>query len=179
MLKKNHRKKITAVHKANIMKMVDGLFLDCCREVAKSYPDIKYEEMIVDNTCMQLTKNPNRFDVMLMPNLYGNIVSNVLCGLIGGPGLISGANYGTDCSIFEPGTRHVGLDLAGRNVANPTGIILTSCMMLRHLELVDYADQIEKALRKVAYEKKAVTADQSGTASTTDFTEAVINELIN
>uniref|UniRef100_A0A8D0HSH7 Isocitrate dehydrogenase [NAD] subunit, mitochondrial n=1 Tax=Sphenodon punctatus TaxID=8508 RepID=A0A8D0HSH7_SPHPU len=128
------RKKVTAVHKANIMKLGDGLFLQCCKEVAAGYPDIAFDSMIVDNTTMQLLPPPPQFDVMVMPNLYGNIVNNVCAGLVGGPGLVPGANYGRDYAVFETATRNTGKSIANKNVANPTAMLLASCMMLDHLK---------------------------------------------
>uniref|UniRef100_A0A8C8JZI7 Isocitrate dehydrogenase [NAD] subunit, mitochondrial n=1 Tax=Oncorhynchus tshawytscha TaxID=74940 RepID=A0A8C8JZI7_ONCTS len=128
------RKRVTAVHKANIMKLGDGLFLQCCREVAAGYPDIAFDAMIVDNTTMQLVSKPQQFDVMVMPNLYGNVVSNVCAGLVGGPGLVPGANYGRDYAVFETATRNTGKSIADRNIANPTAMLLASCMMLDHLK---------------------------------------------
>uniref|UniRef100_A0A4W5KWU2 Isocitrate dehydrogenase [NAD] subunit, mitochondrial n=1 Tax=Hucho hucho TaxID=62062 RepID=A0A4W5KWU2_9TELE len=128
------RKRVTAVHKANIMKLGDGLFLQCCREVAAGYPDIAFGAMIVDNTTMQLVSKPQQFDVMVMPNLYGNVVSNVCAGLVGGPGLVPGANYGRDYAVFETATRNTGKSIADRNIANPTAMLLASCMMLDHLK---------------------------------------------
>ncbi|XP_025069507.1 isocitrate dehydrogenase [NAD] subunit gamma, mitochondrial [Alligator sinensis] len=128
------RRKVTAVHKANIMKLGDGLFLQCCREVAAAYPNIAFESMIVDNTTMQLVSRPQQFDVMVMPNLYGNIVNNVCAGLVGGPGLVPGANYGRDYAVFETATRNTGKSIAHKNVANPTATLLASCMMLDHLK---------------------------------------------
>uniref|UniRef100_A0A8C5BY33 Isocitrate dehydrogenase [NAD] subunit, mitochondrial n=1 Tax=Gadus morhua TaxID=8049 RepID=A0A8C5BY33_GADMO len=128
------RRRVTAVHKANIMKLGDGLFLQCCREVASGYPDLQFDAMIVDNTTMQLVSNPEQFDVMVMPNLYGNVVSNVCAGLVGGPGLVPGANYGKDYAVFETATRNTGKSIAGRNIANPTAMLLASCMMLDHLK---------------------------------------------
>uniref|UniRef100_G3P1P4 Isocitrate dehydrogenase [NAD] subunit, mitochondrial n=1 Tax=Gasterosteus aculeatus aculeatus TaxID=481459 RepID=G3P1P4_GASAC len=127
------RKRVTAVHKANIMKLGDGLFLQCCREVASDYPDLTFDSMIVDNTTMQLVSKPQQFDVMVMPNLYGNVVSNVCAGLVGGPGLVPGANYGRDYAVFETATRNTGKSIAGKNIANPTAMLLASCMMLDHL----------------------------------------------
>ena len=127
------RNKVTAVHKANIMKQGDGLFLECCREVAKKYPNIKFETMIVDNTCMQLVSKPQQFDVMVMPNLYGNIVANVCAGLVGGAGIVAGANYGKNCALFECGTRKSGKDMAGKNIANPSGILFAAANMLKYI----------------------------------------------
>ncbi|PNJ09385.1 IDH3G isoform 4, partial [Pongo abelii] len=140
------RKKVTAVHKANIMKLGDGLFLQCCREVAAHYPQITFENMIVDNTTMQLVSRPQQFDVMVMPNLYGNIVNNVCAGLVGGPGLVAGANYGHVYAVFETATRNTGKSIANKNIANPTATLLASCMMLDHLKLHSYATSIRKAV---------------------------------
>ncbi|MGH0183367.1 UNVERIFIED_CONTAM: hypothetical protein FKN15_011804 [Acipenser sinensis] len=128
------RKRVTAVHKANIMKLGDGLFLQCCKEVASGYPDIAFDSMIVDNTTMQLVSKPQQFDVMVMPNLYGNVVSNVCAGLVGGPGLVPGANLGRDYAVFETATRNTGKSIANKNTANPTAMLLASCMMLDHLQ---------------------------------------------
>lgn len=164
----NKRRKVTAVHKANIMPLTDGLFLDSCRELAKMYPMIEYEEIIVDNCVMQLVSKPQQFDVLVTPNFYGSLISNgetmtvpsrppmllhmtqsafaaVVAGLTGGPGLAPGANVGTVGAMFEQGARHVGLDIAGKDRANPTGIMLAAAMMLRHLTLPDYAHAIEDA----------------------------------
>uniref|UniRef100_A0A8B9LNF0 Isocitrate dehydrogenase [NAD] subunit, mitochondrial n=1 Tax=Astyanax mexicanus TaxID=7994 RepID=A0A8B9LNF0_ASTMX len=127
------RRRVTAVHKANIMKLGDGLFLQCCKEVAAGYPDIAFDNMIVDNTTMQLVSKPQQFDVMVMPNLYGNVVSNVCAGLVGGPGLVPGANYGKNYAVFETATRNTGKSIANKNVANPTATLLASCLMLDHL----------------------------------------------
>mmetsp|Transcript_25266 Transcript_25266/g.43627 ORF Transcript_25266/g.43627 Transcript_25266/m.43627 type:complete len:384 (+) Transcript_25266:27-1178(+) len=173
----NNRKRVTAVHKANIMKLCDGLFLKCCHEVSKKYPQIQYDEMIVDNTCMQLVSRPQQFDVMVMPNLYGNVISNIGAGLIGGPGLTPGGNVGYDVAIFEQGARHAGLDIAGKGIANPTGLVLSSVMMLRHLRLPSFADRIERAVLTVVNDGKARTPDVGGDAGTADFTDAVIAHL--
>uniref|UniRef100_A0A672IST3 Isopropylmalate dehydrogenase-like domain-containing protein n=1 Tax=Salarias fasciatus TaxID=181472 RepID=A0A672IST3_SALFA len=127
-------------------KLGDGLFLQCCKEVASGYPDITFDSMIVDNTTMQLVSKPQQFDVMVMPNLYGNVVSNVCAGLVGGPGLVPGANYGRDYAVFETATRNTGKSIAGKNIANPTAVLLASCMMLDHLQLNDYATLIRNAV---------------------------------
>lgn len=179
----NNRKKVTAVHKANIMKSADGLFLDCCAQVAKSYPFIEFETMIVDNTCMQMTSRPQQFDVMLLPNLYGNIVTNIATGLVGGPGLFPGANIGLSGAIFEQGSRHSARSLAGQQLANPTATVLGGVLMLRYLKQEKYADAIEAAVMKVFRETDLRTRDivpdaSSGVAiSTDDFTKAVIDHL--
>ncbi|KAI3639129.1 hypothetical protein MIR68_002659 [Amoeboaphelidium protococcarum] len=176
---KNGRKKVTCVHKANIMKLADGLFLNTCRDVAKLYENsgVQFEEVIVDNCAMQLVAKPQQFDVMVMPNLYGSIVSNVGAALVGGVGLVPGANVGRDYAVFEPGCRHVGKDIQGRNLANPTSMILSSVMMLRHLGLEVEAERISSAVMKVLSQGKALTADLGGQASTTDFTKSVIESL--
>jgi len=171
------RKKVTAVHKANIMKICDGLFLESCREVAQKYPFIEYEEMIIDNTCMQLVKNPWRFDVMVMPNLYGTIVSNTVAGVCGGPGMTCGANIGDKYTIFEQGTRHSGIDIAGKNIANPTALILSSIMMLKHLGLPKFATNIERALDKTYRDGKVRTPDIGGNNTLDQFVDEVINNL--
>uniref|UniRef100_H3AHE6 Isopropylmalate dehydrogenase-like domain-containing protein n=2 Tax=Latimeria chalumnae TaxID=7897 RepID=H3AHE6_LATCH len=175
--RKHGRKKVTAVHKANIMKLGDGLFLDCCKKVASDYPDIAYEQMIVDNTAMQLVDDPAQFDVMVMPNLYGNIVNNICTGLVGGPGLVPGANYGHKYSLFEAGARHSGKSIANRNLANPTAMLLASCLMLDHLELKEYAWLIRNAAIKSIGDLKIQTVDLGGSASTTDVIHSVLNQI--
>jgi isocitrate dehydrogenase (NAD+) len=172
------RKKVTAVHKANIQKLTDGLFLECCRKVAQQYSgEIAYEEMIVDNTAMQLVQNPSQFDVVLTPNLYGNIVGNTGAGLVGGPGMLAGANFGPRVAMFEPGARHVAKDIAGENKANPTAMILAAAMMLRHLGFTTHAERVEKAVFKTYSTQYLRTYDLGGTASTTEFTKAIIHNL--
>lgn len=141
--RKNGRKKVTAVHKANIQKLTDGLFLQTAREVAREYPEIHFEEMIVDNCSMQLVMNPGQFDVMLTPNLYGNIVTNIAVGLVGGPGIVPGMNQGHRVAMFEPGARHTGSDIAGQNKANPTAMILAATKMLRYIDQEEHAARIE------------------------------------
>ncbi|KAL1250026.1 hypothetical protein QQF64_021031 [Cirrhinus molitorella] len=153
------RRRVTAVHKANIMKLADGLFLQCCKEVASGYPDIEFDSMIVDNTTMQLVSKPHQFDVMVMPNLYGNVVSNVCAGLVGGPGLVPGANYGRDYAVFETATRNTGKSIANRNIANPTAMLLASCLMLDHLKLHDYANMIRGAILTTMNETRLHTID--------------------
>ncbi|CAG8454850.1 15989_t:CDS:2 [Acaulospora morrowiae] len=176
---KNNRKKVTCVHKANIMKLGDGLFLNTCREVAKEYESsgIEFNDMIVDNCSMQLVSRPQQFDVMVMPNLYGNIVSNVGAALVGGPGIIPGANIGRNYALFEPGCRHVGMDIKGRNVANPTALILSGVLMLRHLGLDDYASRINNAVKRTIQSGSVKTPDMGGTSTTTNFTLSVISNL--
>ncbi|KAJ1951983.1 isocitrate dehydrogenase (NAD(+)) idh1 [Dispira parvispora] len=176
---RNNRKKVTCVHKANIMKLGDGLFLNTCRRVAEEYKSsgIEFNDMIVDNCAMQLVSKPQQFDVMVMPNLYGNIVSNIGAALVGGPGIIPGCNIGREYAIFEPGCRHVGKDIQGHNTANPTSLILSSVMMLRHLNLHDHAGLIYNAVLKTIHEGTVRTPDMGGNNSTTEFTKAVIANL--
>eukprot|EP01104_Vermistella_antarctica_P020254 TRINITY_DN85_c0_g1_i1.p1 TRINITY_DN85_c0_g1~~TRINITY_DN85_c0_g1_i1.p1 ORF type:complete len:384 (-),score=99.42 TRINITY_DN85_c0_g1_i1:150-1268(-) len=174
----NKRKNVACIHKANIMKMSDGCFLEACRDVAKEYPDIGFRDVIVDNTCMQLTMNPQQFDVLVTPNLYGSIVGNVGTALVGGPGLVAGANFGEHGhAFFEPGARHVGMDIAGKNVANPTAMLKSSIMMLKHMKLEFYAAKIDAALTEVLSSGAVRTRDIGGTASTKEFTKAVIDAL--
>ncbi|KAI9317303.1 isocitrate dehydrogenase, NAD-dependent [Dichotomocladium elegans] len=176
---KNNRKKVTAVHKANIMKLADGLFLRTCRDVAEEYKHhgITFNDMIVDNTAMQLVSRPSQFDVMVMPNLYGNIVSNVGAGLIGGPGLIPGCNIGREYAMFEPGCRHVGLDIQNKNSANPTAMLLSSVMLLRHLNEDEVANRISSAVYETITSNTARTVDMGGNSTTKEFTAAVISKL--
>jgi len=171
------RKKVTCVHKANIMKMVDGLFLEIARETAKKYPTIQFEEMIVDNTCMQLTKTPQQFDVMLMPNLYGSIISSLGAGLVGGAGVTAGTSFGPKYRMFEPGTRKSGTNLTGRNVANPTGLILASINMLRSANLPYFGELIKDSLVSVYTEGKYLTEDVGGKATSSEFTQRLIDEI--
>lgn len=169
------RKSVACVHKANIMKLTDGLFLRTCEEVSKQYPNIKFKSLIVDNAMMQLVSNPQQFDVLVMPNLYGNIAHNLGAGLIGGAGMCPGAGYSADCVIFEPTARHIFADGVGKNIANPTAILLCAVKMLRHVNLVEYADELSNAIYRVLKEGKVRTKDIGGTATTTEFTKAIIN----
>lgn len=173
---KNNRKLVTAVSKANICKLSDGLFLECAREVAKKYPQIEYKEILVDNLCMQLVQKPEQFDVLVLPNLYGDIVSDLCAGLIGGLGVAQGANIGLDAAVFEP-VHGSAPDIKGQNKANPTALLLSAIEMLKYIEQRAVAEKIEKALYKTLKEQKVVTADLGGTATTTDFTKEVINNL--
>ena len=167
------RKKVSAVHKANIMKLSDGLFLDCFRKVSREFPDIQGEEVIVDALCMQLVRWPEKFDVMVMENLYGDIVSDLCAGLVGGLGLVPGANIGLKTAVFEA-VHGTAPDIAGNGLANPTALLLSAVMMLDHLKLTEHARRIEHALMKVYAEGKVRTGDLGGTAKTADFTKAVI-----
>ncbi|CAH8821427.1 unnamed protein product [Trichobilharzia szidati] len=171
---RNKRRKVTVVHKANIMKLSDGLFLETCQNIARMYPHIQFNSMIIDNCCMQLVSNPQQFDVMVMPNLYGNIVDNLAAGLVGGAGVVPGVCYSHEVAVFEPGTRHSFSWASGKNIANPTAILLASSNLLRHINLESYANKIESAVLKVLKAKKALTSDVGGNSSTTEFTEDVI-----
>ena len=172
---KNNRKEVCVVTKANIMKLSDGVFLECFRKVAKDYPQIKTREILVDNLCMQLVQNPEQFDVLVLPNLYGDIVSDLCAGLIGGLGVAQGANIGYDCAVFEP-VHGSAPDIKGQNKANPTALLLSAIEMLRYIGETLYAEKIEKALFKTLKEGDC-TVDLGGTLSTTDFADAVIRNL--
>jgi isocitrate dehydrogenase (NAD+) len=174
--RREKRKRVHAIHKANIMKMSDGLFLRCCREVAKEYPEITYGEHIIDNTCMQLVMNPYQYDVMVMENLYGDIISDLCAAFVGGLGLVPGANIGTDCAIFEA-VHGSAPDIAGKNLANPTAVLQSAILMLRHLDEIEAADRVHAALEKTYKEKLHVTRDVGGAASTSQFADAVIANM--
>lgn len=170
------RKKVTAVTKANICKLTDGLFLNCCREIKEQYPNIEYNEILVDNACMQLVQKPEQFDVMVLPNLYGDIVSDLCAGLIGGLGVAQGANIGKDYAVFEP-VHGSAPNIKGQNKANPTALLLSAIEMLKYIDENEYAEKIDNALRKTLKEGKIVTADLGGTASTTEFRDEIIKNL--
>jgi isocitrate dehydrogenase (NAD+) len=171
--RREKRKKIFAIHKANIMKMTDGLFLRCARNVAKEYPEITYGEHIVDNTCMQLVMNPYQYDVLLLENLYGDIISDLCAAFVGGLGLVPGANLGHTHAIFEA-VHGSAPDIAGKNVANPTALLQSAILMLRHIGERDAATRLHEALESVYRRKQPLTRDVGGTASTTEFADAVI-----
>jgi isocitrate dehydrogenase (NAD+) len=170
------RKRITAIHKANIMKMSDGLFLNCFREVARDYPEIEADDMIVDNACMQMVMNPNQFDVLLLENLYGDIMSDLGAGLVGGLGIVPGANIGEEIAVFEA-VHGSAPNIAGRGIANPTALIQTAVLMLKHIGEREAADKIQNALEKILAEGQALTRDLGGDATTIEFTEAIIHAL--
>ena len=170
------RKKVTAVHKANIMKLSDGLFLRCFREVAEDYPEIKADDLIVDNTCMQLVINPTQFDVLLLENLYGDIVSDLCAGLIGGLGVAPGANIGEEIAVFEA-VHGAAPTIAGRGIANPTALLLSAVLMLKHLNERERAVRVQTALEKVLADGKVLTRDLGGQATTLQFTDAIIRAL--
>ncbi len=170
------RKRITAVHKANILKLSDGLFLRCCREVAQSYPKIRYDEMIVDNAAMQLVMRPETFDVLLTPNLYGDILSDLAAGLVGGLGILPGANLGENCAIFEA-VHGSAPDIAGKGVANPTALMRSAVLLLNHIGENAAAERLNKAIHDVYADGKSLTRDVGGSASTSQFTDAVIRRM--
>jgi isocitrate dehydrogenase (NAD+) len=174
--RRENRKKVTAIHKANIMKLSDGLFLDCFRKVATEYPEIAADDKIVDNACMQLVMRPQQFDVLLLENLYGDIISDLAAGLVGGLGVVPGANIGELGSVFEA-VHGSAPDIAGKNIANPTALLQTGVMMLRHLGEREAADLIERAMIHTLANKKVRTRDLGGTASTTEYTEAIVASM--
>ncbi|KAJ8668430.1 hypothetical protein QAD02_010093 [Eretmocerus hayati] len=174
--RRNNRKKVTTVHKANIMKLSDGLFLETSRRVAKDYPDITLNDMIIDNTCMQLVANPHQFDIMLTTNLYGAIVSNVICGLLGGAGLLSGKNYGDHYTVFETATRNTGASIAGKNIANPIAMLNASVDMLRHLGHKQHAIIIQEAINKTI-SSGVLTKDLGGAATSREVVDNILNRI--
>ena len=174
--RKNGRKKIHTIHKANIMKMSDGLFLRCSRAVAKEYPEISYAEHIVDSTCMQLVMNPYQYDILLLENLYGDIVSDLCAGLVGGLGLVPGANFGHECAIFEA-VHGSAPDIAGKNLANPTALLRSALLMLRHIGEPEAALRIRNGLERVYRHREKLTHDVGGQAGTSEFADAVIQEM--
>jgi isocitrate dehydrogenase (NAD+) len=174
--KKHGRKKVTSIHKANIMKLSDGLFIECVRRAAREYIDIKYEERIVDAACMQLVMHPEQFDVLVLPNLYGDIVSDLCAGLVGGLGVVGAANLGSEIGVFEA-VHGSAPDIAGKHLANPTALLLSAVMMLRHIDEGAVADRIMQALGAVLSAKTTRTRDLGGTASTLEFADAVSKAL--
>lgn len=172
----NGRKKVTGVHKANIMKLSDGLFLECCRRAARDYPEIEYTEMIVDNCCMQLVTKPQQFDVMVMENLYGDIISDLVSGLVGGLGVTGSANIGADAVVYEA-VHGSAPDIAGKGLANPTAVLFSSVMMLRDLGEAEAANRIENAVFAVFTEHKYITRDLGGTATTNEYVKAVLGAM--
>ena len=174
--RREKRRKIHAIHKANIMKLGDGLFLRCCREVARDYPDIEYKEMIVDNAAMQLVMRPEIFDALLMPNLYGDIVSDLVAGLVGGLGIVPGANFGERHAVFEA-VHGSAPDIAGKGIANPTALMQSAALMLVHIGEGEAARRLQSSIEWVYAEGRHLTPDVGGSASTAEFTEAVIRGL--
>lgn len=175
--RKYNRKKVTAVHKANIMKLSDGLFLKCCHEIAQEYPEIKFNNMIIDNCSMQLVSNPNQFDVLLLPNLYGNILNNIACGLVGGPGITSGRNFGKEYALFETGTRNTGKRIAGKNIANPVAMLNAGADMLEYLGLNKHCNILRNAIDKTINVDQIHTPDLGGNASTQEVVGNILKEI--
>ncbi len=176
LARRDGHRKVTAIHKANIMKLSDGLFLECCRRVARDYPEMTYEELIVDNACMQLVRDPTRFDVLLMANLYGDIISDLGAGLVGGLGVVPGANIGEECAVFEA-VHGSAPDIAGKGIANPLAITMSGGMMLRHLGEEKAALALDEAVRAILKAGKTITRDLGGSASTRDMADAIIDQL--
>src|SRR4051812_26393251 len=174
--RKNQRKKIHAIHKANIMKLSDGLFLRCCRDVAKEFPEITYGEHIVDNTCMQLVMNPYQYDVLVMENLYGDIISDLCAAFVGGLGFVPSANLGDNCAIFEA-VHGSAPDIAGKNMANPTALLRSSLLMLKHLGEHEAEAKISRALDNVYRTREKLTKDVGGQAGTSQFADSIIEEM--
>lgn len=174
--KKNNKKKVAVVHKANIMKLTDGMFLDCARAVSESFPDIELQEVIVDNMCMQLVMNPSKYEVIVTTNLYGDILSDLCAGLVGGLGLVPGANIGKDMAIFEA-VHGSAPDIAGKNLANPTAVILSGAMMLNYLGEIERSNAIVNAVHKTIKEGKHTTKDLEGSSSTVEMTQEIIKNL--
>lgn len=174
--RQTNRRHVTAVHKANIMKLGDGLFLDSVRKTAMDYPDVKYQERIVDAVSMQLVMFPERFNILVMPNLYGDIISDLCAGLVGGLGVVPGANLGTDNAVFEA-VHGSAPDIADQGIANPTALLLSALMMLRHIDEHEAADRITAAMGRVLERGDVRTRDLGGTSSTREYTDAICSEL--
>src|SRR6185369_5919949 len=174
---KKGRKKVTAVHKANIIKTASGLFLNVAREIAKEYPQIEFNEMIVDNACMQLVMKPEQFDVIVTTNLFGDILSDLCAGLVGGLGLAPGANIGAEAAIFEA-VHGSAPDIAGKGVANPCALLLAACQMLDHLGMVDEARRVRVAISETVTARDRVTPDLGGSGSTESFADALIERVV-
>lgn len=173
---KNGRKTVTAVHKAGVMKLGDGLFLDVCKEVARDYPDLNFEEMQVDTICMQLAMHPEEIDVMVMPNLYGDIVSDLCAGLVGGLGLTPSGNIGEEAAVFEA-VHGTAPDISGKNKANPTALLLSACMMLEHMGLTEHGKRIRDATFYTLKNRENLTQDLKGSATCTQYTDTIIKNL--
>jgi isocitrate dehydrogenase (NAD+) len=174
--RRESRHKVTAIHKANIMKQSDGLFLKCCRETATQFPEVQYNELIVDNACMQLVMRPEQFDLLVMPNLYGDILSDLAAGLVGGLGIVPGANIGDHHAVFEA-VHGTAPDIAGKGLANPTALMQSAVLMLAHLGERDASARLQNAIHEVYAEARHLTGDVGGQASTSEFTDAVIRKL--
>ena len=176
LAQRQRRRKVTAVHKANIMKTTSGLFLKVARDVAREYPDIVFNEMIVDNTCMQLVMNPQQFDVIVTTNLFGDIISDLCAGLVGGLGLAPGANIGADAAIFEA-VHGSAPDIAGKGIANPCALLLGAAQMLSHLGLENEAKRVRESIRSTMQARDRLTPDLGGSGTTTSFTDALIERV--
>jgi isocitrate dehydrogenase (NAD+) len=174
--RRHGRKRVTAIHKANIMKQSDGLFLESARRVAREHPDVAYDERIVDSTCMHLVMNPSQFDVLLLPNLYGDIISDLCAGLVGGLGVVGAANLGLDAAVFEA-VHGSAPDIAGKQLANPTALLLSAVLMLGHLDELGAAERVMQGLTAVLVEGRVRTRDLGGTASTSEFADAVCRSI--
>ncbi|XP_025835609.1 probable isocitrate dehydrogenase [NAD] subunit alpha, mitochondrial isoform X2 [Agrilus planipennis] len=174
--KENNRRKLTAVHKANIMRMSDGLFLRCCREMAEKYPDVKFEEKYLDTVCLNMVQDPSLYDVLVMPNLYGDILSDMCAGLVGGLGLTPSGNIGINGALFES-VHGTAPDIAGQDKANPTALLLSAVMMLKYMGLNDHAQKIEHACYDTIKEAKYLTGDLGGKAKCSEFTDAICGKL--
>jgi len=174
--RKENRKKVTAIHKANIMKLSDGLFLKCCRQTAAQFSEIEYTELIVDNACMQLVVRPQTFDVLVLPNLYGDIVSDLAAGLVGGLGIVPGANIGACHAVFEA-VHGTAPDIAGKGMANPTALMQSAALMLAHVGERDAARRLKRAITGVYADGKHLTGDVGGRAGTAEFTDAVVERI--
>jgi isocitrate dehydrogenase (NAD+) len=172
------RRKVTAIHKANIMKLSDGLFLKCCRETAAEFPTVNYNELIVDNACMQLVMRPETFDLLVLPNLYGDIVSDLTAGLVGGLGIVPGANIGDEHAVFEA-VHGTAPDIAGKGLANPTALMQSAALMLAHIGEVEASQKLQKSVEQVYAERQALTGDVGGSASTSQFTDAVVKQIVS
>jgi isocitrate dehydrogenase (NAD+) len=176
LARRDGRRKVTAAHKASVMRMTDGLFLDCCRTVAARFPEIVYEELVIDTLCMQLALDPTPFDVILLENLYGDIVSDLAAGLVGGLGMVPGSNVGTAAAVFEA-VHGSAPDIAGKNLANPIALVLSATLMLAHLGELAAARRIAEATRAVLQDRRVRTRDLGGTATTTDVRDAIVAAL--
>ncbi|XP_022219488.1 probable isocitrate dehydrogenase [NAD] subunit alpha, mitochondrial isoform X2 [Drosophila obscura] len=174
--KNNNRKKVTVVHKANIMRMSDGLFLRCVRDMSQKFPDIQFEERYLDTVCLNMVQNPGKYDVLVMPNLYGDILSDMCAGLVGGLGLTPSGNMGLNGALFES-VHGTAPDIAGKDLANPTALLLSAVMMLRHMELNSHADKIERAAFETIKEGKYLTGDLGGRAKCSEFTNEICGKL--
>lgn len=172
----HHRKRVTCVHKANILKLTDGMFLHIFEEISKEYPDIASDSLIVDNTCMQLVMHPETFDILVMPNLYGDILSDLVSGFVGGLGVMPSAQIGTDYSVFEA-VHGSAPDIAGKGIANPTALLLSSCMMLEHIGRPEAADRIRNAIYSTLKENQYLTPDLKGNATTQEYVQSIIQNL--